>query len=127
MEIYVGNLSYGTSEDGLNELFANHGAVRQVKIITDRDSGRSRGFAFVSMDNDQEAQAAIDAINGHEFDGRALVVNQSRERKPREGGGGVISTVAVEIVVEAAVTTPIVVEETVEATTEVAVDNRSIK
>ena len=88
MEIYVGNLSYGTSEDGLNELFANHGAVRQVKIITDRDSGRSRGFGFVSMDNDQEAQAAIDAINGHEFDGRALVVNQSRERKPREGGGG---------------------------------------
>ena len=88
MEIYVGNLSYGTSEDGLNELFANHGAVRQVKIITDRDSGRSRGFGFVSMDNDQEAQAAIDAINGHELDGRALVVNQSRERKPREGGGG---------------------------------------
>ena len=72
MEIYVGNLSYGTSEDGLNELFANHGSVRQVKIITDRDSGRSRGFAFVSMDNDQEAQAAIDAINGHELDGRAL-------------------------------------------------------
>ena len=88
MEIYVGNLSYGTSEDGRNELFASHGAVRQVKIITDRDSGRSRGFAFVSMDNDQEAQAAIDAINGHELDGRALVVNQSRERKPREGGGG---------------------------------------
>ena len=87
MEIYVGNLSYGTSEDGLNELFANHGSVRQVKIITDRDSGRSRGFAFVSMDNDQEAQAAIDAINGHELDGQALVVNQSRERKPREGGG----------------------------------------
>ena len=87
MEIYVGNLSYGTSEDGLNELFASHGSVRQVKIITDRDSGRSRGFAFVSMDNDQEAQAAIEAINGHELDGRALVVNQSRERKPREGGG----------------------------------------
>ena len=86
MEIYVGNLSYGTNEDGLNELFANHGAVRQVKIITDRDSGRSRGFAFVSMDNDTEAQTAIDAVNGHELDGRALVVNQSRERKPREGG-----------------------------------------
>ncbi len=86
MEIYVGNLSYGTNEDGLNELFANHGAVRQVKIITDRDSGRSRGFAFVSMDNDQEAQAAIEAINGHELDGRALVVNQSRERKPRGEG-----------------------------------------
>ena len=88
MEIYVGNLSYGTSEDALNELFANHGAVRQVKIVTDRDSGRSRGFAFVSMENDQEAQAAIEAINGNELDGRALVVNQSRERKPREGGGG---------------------------------------
>ena len=88
MEIYVGNLSYGTSEDNLNELFASHGSVRQVKIITDRDSGRSRGFAFVSMDNDTEAQAAIDAVNGHELDGRALVVNQSRERKPREGGGG---------------------------------------
>ena len=87
MEIYVGNLSYGTSEDALNELFANHGAVKQVKIITDKDSGRSRGFAFVSMDNDQEAQAAIDAINGNEFDGRALVVNQSRERKPRREGG----------------------------------------
>ena len=88
MEIYVGNLSYGTSEDALNELFANHGSVRQVKIVTDRDSGRSRGFAFVSMENDQEAQAAIEAINGNELDGRALVVNQSRERKPREGGGG---------------------------------------
>ena len=88
MEIYVGNLSYGTREDNLNELFASHGSVRQVKIITDRDSGRSRGFAFVSMDNDTEAQAAIDAVNGHELDGRALVVNQSRERKPREGGGG---------------------------------------
>ena len=60
---------------------------KAVKIITDKDSGRSRGFAFVSMDNDQEAQAAIDAINGNEFDGRALVVNQSRERKPRREGG----------------------------------------
>lgn len=87
VEIYVGNLSYGTSEDALNELFASHGAVKQVKIVTDRDSGRSRGFAFVSMDNDQEAQAAIEAINGNELDGRALVVNQSRERKPRREGG----------------------------------------
>ena len=78
MEIYVGNLSYGTSEDGLNELFANHGAVRQVKIITDRDSGRSRGFAFVSMDNDQEAQKSYKKIgNGYDLYKKYHVIGQN--------------------------------------------------
>ena len=87
MEIYVGNLAYSTSEDSLRELFENHGSVRQVKIISDRESGRSKGFGFVSMDNADEAKAAIEAINGTEVDRRALVVNEARERKPRNDGG----------------------------------------
>lgn len=95
MEIYVGNLSYNTQEDQLMELFGAHGSVSQVKIVTDRETGRSRGFGFVSMANADEGRAAIEAINGSEVDRRSLVVNEARERKPRDnsdrpyrGGGG---------------------------------------
>jgi RNA recognition motif-containing protein len=81
----VGNLSYNTTEDGLRDLFGQHGAVEEVAIIMDRDTGRSRGFAFVTMPNDTEAQAAIEATNGQDLDGRTLNVNEAR---PKTGGGG---------------------------------------
>ncbi len=84
-KLYVGNLSYNMTESGLSELFAQHGAVESVAIVTDRDSGRSRGFGFVEMADDAQAQAAIAALNGQQHGGRALTVN---EAKPREGGGG---------------------------------------
>jgi len=85
MKIYVGNLSYNTMEDALRTLFAEHGEVEEVHVPTDRDSGRPRGFAFVTMPNQNEAQAAIAAINGQELDGRVLNVNEAR---PKTGGGG---------------------------------------
>ena len=90
MKIFVGNLSFQTTEDSLRALFAGHGEVEEVAVITDRDTGRPRGFAFVTMPNDEEAQAAIDATNGAEFEGRALNVNEARprERGGRGGGGG---------------------------------------
>jgi RNA recognition motif-containing protein len=85
MKIYVGNLSYNTMEDALRNLFAEHGEVEEVHVPTDRDSGRPRGFAFVTMANQNEAQAAIAAVNGQELDGRVLNVNEAR---PKTGGGG---------------------------------------
>lgn len=84
-KLYVGNLSYGTNDDSLRSLFEQHGAVRSAQVVMDRDTGRSRGFGFVEMENDQEAESAINALNGQEVDGRRLTVN---EAKPREGGGG---------------------------------------
>ena len=78
--IYVGNLSFQTTEQGLNDLFAEHGSVNSVSIITDRITGRSRGFAFVEMNDDAEAKAAMDALNGKEFDGRPLKVAEAKER-----------------------------------------------
>jgi len=81
-KIYVGNLSYNTNEAGLNDLFQAHGQVVSVKVITDRDSGRSKGFAFVEMGTEDEARAAISSLNGYEFDGRQLKVNESID-KPR--------------------------------------------
>lgn len=84
MNIYVGNLSYQTSEDELKELFENHGTVSSVSIIKDRNSGQSKGFGFVEMADDDEAQAAIDGLDQSEFGGRRLKVNQAR---PREEGG----------------------------------------
>jgi hypothetical protein len=87
MKIYVGNLSYASTEDGLREEFQKHGAVDEVTIVVDRFTGRSRGFAFVTMPNSEEANAAIAAINGMEIDGRTLSVNEARSKKP-EGGGG---------------------------------------
>ena len=88
MNIYVGNLSYGTSEDMLREAFSEHGQVESSSIITDRATGRSRGFGFVVMPDDGEAQAAIEAVNGQDLDGRTLKVNQARERTEGGGRGG---------------------------------------
>ena len=89
-KLYVGNLSYNIDEGGLGDIFAPFGAVESVAIVTDRETGRSRGFGFVEMSNDSEAQAAIDALNGQEHSGRALTVNEARPRedRPRRFGGG---------------------------------------
>src|ERR1700731_4222508 len=86
--IYVGNLAWECSADDLLALFQEHGAVTRAQVITDRDTGRSRGFGFVEMDNDAEAQKAIDALNGFDYKGRALTVNEARPREERSGGGG---------------------------------------
>lgn len=85
MKIYVGNLSFKSTESEIEELFSSHGQVDQVTLITDRETGRPRGFGFVEMSNDNEAQDAIAALDGKEFGGRNLKVNEAR---PREGGGG---------------------------------------
>jgi cold-inducible RNA-binding protein len=91
-KLYVGNLSFDTSENDLQDLFSQHGPVSEVNLITDRMSGRSRGFAFVTMATPEGAQAAIDALAGKEVQGRALTVNEARPREenapPRGGGGG---------------------------------------
>ena len=89
-KLYVGNLSYNVDSSALEALFAAHGTVQSAQIITDRDTGRSKGFGFVEMGSDAEAQAAIAALNGQENDGRALTVNEAkpREDRPRGGGGG---------------------------------------
>lgn len=84
-KLYVGNLSFNTSESALRELFAQHGEVVSASLVMDRETGRPRGFGFVEMSNDEEANAAIAALSGKNFDGRDLTVN---EAKPREGGGG---------------------------------------
>lgn len=87
--LYVGNLSFQTTEATLETLFAQDGRkVASVSIVQDRDTGRSRGFAFVEMADDQMAQAAIKAVDGKQCDGRALRVNEAEERRPRTGGGG---------------------------------------
>ena len=89
-KLYVGNLSYDVDSTGLQELFAPHGTVDSAQIITDRDTGRSKGFGFVEMSTEEEAQAAIAALHGQEHGGRALTVNEAkpREDRPRGGGGG---------------------------------------
>jgi len=87
MNIYVGNMSYDTSEDELREAFEAYGEVDSVSIITDRDTGRPKGFGFVEMPNDEEAQAAIDGLNEEEFMGRTLNVNKARPKKSGGGGG----------------------------------------
>jgi cold-inducible RNA-binding protein len=86
--IYVGNLSFNTAEQELSELFSQHGQVANVAIITDRDTGRSRGFGFVEMADETEGRAAIEALNGQEIDGRSLTVNEARPRADRGGGRG---------------------------------------
>ena len=88
MEIFVGNLSFDISEEELQETFESFGVVSRMKIITDRDSGRSRGFAFVTMDSDEEAKAAIEDLDGKDVMGRALSVREATPRAPRGGGGG---------------------------------------
>ena len=87
MNIYVGNLSWNLKDQDLSNLFAAHGEVSSAKIVTDKFTGRSKGFGFVEMPNDDQAQAAIAAMNGSEVDGRNIVVNESRP-KPEGGGGG---------------------------------------
>ena len=87
MEIYVGNLAYATNDEGLKAAFAQFGEVTQVRVVTDRMTGRSKGFGFVTMPDAAQAQAAMDALNGHELDGRTVRVNESQP-KPREERGG---------------------------------------
>ena len=89
-KLYVGNLSYNTTSSDLQAMFTPHGTVNSAEVIQDRDTGRSKGFGFVQMGSDAEAQAAIAALNGQEQDGRALTVNEAkpREDRPRGGGGG---------------------------------------
>ena len=89
-KLYVGNLSYSTTSSDLEQLFAQHGTVSSAEVISDRETGRSKGFGFVQMGTDEEAQAAIAALNGQEHDGRPLTVNEAkpREDRPRGGGGG---------------------------------------
>ncbi len=86
--IYVGNLSFSVDSSSLEEWFANHGTVESAQVITDRDTGRSKGFGFVEMASDEEAQAAISALNGQEMEGRAIKVNEARPRENRGPGGG---------------------------------------
>ncbi len=86
MNIYVGNLPYNMSEDDLRNAFAEHGAVASAKIIMDRDTGRSKGFGFVEMPDDGEAEAAIKALDGNSVGGRPLRVNQAKPRAPHGGG-----------------------------------------
>ena len=83
MNIYVGNISFKTTESSLRDYFSALGSVSDVKLITDRETGRARGFGFVTMSNDEEANRAIAELNGIEFEGRPLVVNQARERQSR--------------------------------------------
>ena len=88
-KLYVGNLSFGVTEGQLQEMFSPYGSVQSAQLISDRDTGRSKGFGFVEMGSDQEAQAAIGGMNGQMVDGRALTVNEAkpREDRPRTGGG----------------------------------------
>lgn len=87
-KMYVGNLSYGANEDELRRIFEEFGNVVSAQVIMDRETGRSKGFAFVEMSSDQEAQAAITALDGKEIGGRVLKVNEARPREDRGGGGG---------------------------------------
>ena len=88
MKIYVGNLSYDTGEEDLRKAFEAHGQVDSVTIITDRDTGRPKGFGFIEMSNDKEAQAAIDNLNEKDFMGRSIKVNVARPRNEGSRGGG---------------------------------------
>jgi len=83
MNIYVGNLSFRATDDDLRELFAEFGEVTSARVITDRDSGRSRGFGFVEMESGDEGKAAIEALDGQENEGRNLKINEARPRQPR--------------------------------------------
>ncbi|MCY2953119.1 MAG: RNA-binding protein [Planctomycetota bacterium] len=87
-KLYVGNLSYDVDSSALEALFTPHGTVESAQVITDRDTGRSKGFGFVEMSSDGEAQAAIAALNGQDHGGRALTVNEAKPKENRSGGGG---------------------------------------
>ena len=88
MKLYVGNLSFSTTEDDLQQLFSQVGSVESASMVTDRDTGRSRGFAFVEMASKAEGEAAIAKFNGSELDGRSLTVNEAKPRENRGGGFG---------------------------------------
>jgi len=87
-KLYVGNLSFNTTENELQELFAQAGTVQEVSLMQDKFTGKSRGFAFVTMSSDEDAQNAISKLNGQTVEGRALTVNEARPREPRPPGGG---------------------------------------
>ena len=87
-KLYVGNLSYSVSSSDLEQMFTQHGAVTSAEVIQDRATGESKGFGFVEMGSAEEAQAAINALDGQEHGGRALKVNEAKPRAPRSGGGG---------------------------------------
>jgi len=87
-KLYVGNLSYNVRDDDLQQTFAQFGTVSSAKVMMDRETGRSKGFGFVEMSSDAEAQSAINGMNGQQMDGRALVVNEARPREERPGGFG---------------------------------------
>src|SRR3954453_19173615 len=87
-KLYVGNLSYNVRDDDLQQAFAQYGTVSSAKVMMDRDTGRSKGFGFVEMGSDPEAQAGINGMNGQALDGRAIVVNEARPREERPGGYG---------------------------------------
>ena len=86
-KLYVGNLPYSVTSASLEQMFSEFGTVKSAEVIQDRDTGRSKGFGFVEMSTDSEAQAAINALNGHQNDGRALTVNEAKPRESRGGGG----------------------------------------
>ncbi|MDP9112935.1 MAG: RNA-binding protein [Acidobacteriota bacterium] len=86
--IFVGNLSFTATEDGVRAMFEAYGAVERVSIVTDRDTGQPKGFGFVEMTNDAEAEKAISELNGTELNGRALTINEARPKTERSGGGG---------------------------------------
>ena len=87
-KLYVGNLPYSATEQELTNKFAESGTVESAKLITDRDTGRSKGFGFIEMASDAEAQAAIDTLNGTDYDGRPMKVNEAKPQQKRSGGGG---------------------------------------
>ena len=87
-KLYVGNLAYGVTDSTLQQMFEAHGTVQSAQVIMDRDTGRSKGFGFVEMNSDQEAQAAIAALNGKEVEGRSLTVNEARPKTEGGGRGG---------------------------------------
>lgn len=87
-KLYVGNLAYSVGKSDLEQMFASYGTVASAQVIMDRDSGQSKGFGFVEMASDSEAQAAIAELNGKSIDGRSLIVNEARPQEPRSGGGG---------------------------------------
>jgi RNA recognition motif-containing protein len=87
-KLYVGNMSYSVDSSSLQELFSQFGNVVSAEVISDRDTGRSKGFGFVEMSSDEEAQNAINGLNGQQHDGRSLTVNEAKPKEPRSGGGG---------------------------------------
>jgi len=87
-KLYVGNLPYSVTEEGLSAKFAECGRVESARLITDRDTGQSKGFGFIEMSTDAEARAAIDALNGVDYDGRPMKVNEAKPQQKRTGGGG---------------------------------------